>query len=116
MGTFLDESDQVTYILDGLLEEYDPMVMNMAATNLNDAVSVAYVHGLLLNMKTHLSYHRASSMPLDQTTIALFTPKNGSNTNFGRGSGCQSRGRGVVNKVVEDHHCYIPVSNHPGLG
>ena len=57
----MDESDQVTHILDGLPEEYDPVVMNVAAANLSDNVSVAFVHGLLLNMEMRLNRHKASS-------------------------------------------------------
>ncbi|KAJ8624154.1 hypothetical protein MRB53_032684 [Persea americana] len=49
IGHFVDESDQVTHILDGLLEEYDPVVINV--TDQTDHVSVAYVHGLLLIME-----------------------------------------------------------------
>lgn len=47
-GRFVDESDQVTYILDRLPEEYDQVVMYVAAANQAGHVSVAYVHGLLI--------------------------------------------------------------------
>lgn len=47
----VDASDQVTHILDGLLEECDHVVMNVATANLQDHVSVDYVRGLLLNME-----------------------------------------------------------------
>ena len=44
----------------------------------SDYVSVAYVHGLLLNMEMRLAHHRScSASPFDQTTTALFTPKIG---------------------------------------
>lgn len=33
IGHFVDESDWVTCILDGLPEEYDPTVMNVAIAN-----------------------------------------------------------------------------------
>lgn len=59
VGHFIDESDQVTHILDGLLEEYDPIVMNVAAANQTDHVLVACVHGLLLNMKMRIARHRS---------------------------------------------------------
>lgn len=51
VGHPVDESDQVTHYLDCLPEEYDLVVMNVAATNQSAPVSVAYVHGLLLNME-----------------------------------------------------------------
>lgn len=70
------------------------MVINVAAANLNDHVSVAYVHGLLLNMEMRLVCHKASSLPSDQTTSALFTPTNNTITASSRGGGRQSRGRG----------------------
>ena len=73
---------------DGLPEEYDPVVMNIGATNLSDQVSVAYVHGQLLNMEMRIAHHQSSSsMPFDQTAVALFTPKNGTNTSYGHGGG-----------------------------
>lgn len=75
MGQFVDETDQATHILDGLPEEYDPIVVNIAATNQNDPVSVAYVHGLLLHMEMRLLRHRSSNfVSSDQTSTALFTP------------------------------------------
>ncbi|KAJ8616051.1 hypothetical protein MRB53_035423 [Persea americana] len=69
--------------------------MNVAAANLSDNVSVAFVHGLLLNMGMRLNRHRASSSsPFDQTTSALFTPKTSMNTNSSHGGGRHNRGRG----------------------
>lgn len=55
MGHSIDESDQVTHILDGLLEEYDLVVINVATANLNDNVFVSYVYGLLLNIEMLLA-------------------------------------------------------------
>ena len=46
VGHFVEESDQINHILDGLSDEYDPVVMNVAAANLSDHVPIAYVHGL----------------------------------------------------------------------
>lgn len=46
-----DKSDQVTHILDGLLEEYDPVVMNVAAANQVAQIPIAYLHGFQLNME-----------------------------------------------------------------
>lgn len=57
IGHFINESDQVTHILDGLPEEYDAMVMNVDAANQTDPVLVAYVHGLLLNMEMRIARH-----------------------------------------------------------
>ncbi|RWR76373.1 putative polyprotein [Cinnamomum micranthum f. kanehirae] len=95
VGHLVDESDQVTHILDGLPEEYDPVVMNVAAANQSDHVSVAYVHGLLLNMEMRIACHHIfSQSPSDQATTALFTPKNGQNNNSNHGGGRQGRGRG----------------------
>ena len=95
VGHSVEECDQITHILDGLLEEYDPVVMNIVAANLSDHVSVAYVHGLLLNMEMRISRHRSSSpKPSDQNTVALFTPKNGKNTSYGHSCGRQGRARG----------------------
>ncbi|KAJ8627344.1 hypothetical protein MRB53_020651 [Persea americana] len=72
LGHYIDEFDQVTYILDGLPEEYDPIVMNVTATNQSAPVSIAYVHGLLLNMETRIARHRSSShSPSEQTTTVL---------------------------------------------
>ncbi|KAJ8644755.1 hypothetical protein MRB53_006503 [Persea americana] len=69
--------------------------MNIVAANLSDHVSVAYVHGLLLNMEMRIAHHRSSSSkPSDQNTVALFTPENGTNTSYGHGCGRQGRGRG----------------------
>lgn len=96
VGHFVNESDQVTHILDGLPEEYDPVVMNVAAANLGNPLSVAYVHGLLLNMEMRIARHRSSSSsPSEQTTSALFTPKVGNANHFGRGGGhSSSQGHG----------------------
>lgn len=57
MGHSIDESDQVTHILDGLPEEYDLVVINVATANLNDNVFVSYVYGLLLNIEMRLAQH-----------------------------------------------------------
>lgn len=88
----------MTHILDGLPEEYDPVVMNVAAANQTDHVSVAYVHGLLLNMEMRIARHRSSTAGhSEQTNTALFTPKNGNTNNSGRNGGRFSnhgRGRG----------------------
>lgn len=91
---FVDKSDQVTSILVGLPEEYDPIVMNAGETNQNAPISDAYVHGLLLNMEIRLSCHWSSTSS-DQITFALFTLKNRSSTHSRRGAGRSShRGRG----------------------
>lgn len=60
-GHFVNESEQVTNILDRLPEEYDQVVMYVAAANQAGHVSIAYVHGLLLNMEMCKARHRFSS-------------------------------------------------------
>lgn len=86
IGHFVDESDLVTHILDSLIEEYAPVVMNVVAAKQTDHVLVAYVHGLFLNMEMCIAHHRSStSSPSGQTTSALFTHKTGTNNNHGHG-------------------------------
>lgn len=93
VGHHVARFDQVTHILDGLLEEYDPVVINVAAANQNDGISIAYVHGLLLNMEMRLARHCSPPhSPSDQTITVLFTPKSGHHNNHGGGH--QGRGRG----------------------
>lgn len=58
---FIDKSDKVTHILDFLSEEYDPVVMNVTATNQNVSILVAYVYGHLLNMEIRLFRHQSSA-------------------------------------------------------
>ncbi|KAJ8621557.1 hypothetical protein MRB53_030086 [Persea americana] len=68
--------DQVTHILNGLPEDYDPVVMNVAVANQAAQIPVAYLHGLVLDMEIRIAHHRASaSSPLDQTSTALFIQK-----------------------------------------
>lgn len=87
VGHLIDEFDQATHILDGLPEEYALVVMNIAANNQFAPVSVAYVHGLLLNMEMRITRHRSStSLGLEQTTIALLTPIDVGSSNCGWGS------------------------------
>lgn len=51
VGHFVDEFHQVNHILDSLPEEYDSIVVNVAATNHTALVLATYVHGNLLNME-----------------------------------------------------------------
>lgn len=76
VGYSIDESDRVTHTLDGLPEEYDHVVMNVAAANLKDSVPIHYVNGFLLNMEMRLARHRSNtSVSSNQTTTALFMQK-----------------------------------------
>lgn len=50
--------------------------MNIAANNQFAPVSIAYVHGLLLNMAMRLTRNRSStSLGSDQTTTLFLDPK-----------------------------------------
>ncbi|KAJ8644451.1 hypothetical protein MRB53_006199 [Persea americana] len=94
IGHFVYELDQATHILDGLPEEYDPLVVNVAVANLSDNIFVTFVYDLLLNIDMRLTHHRASSSPSD---FCPFTTRNGGrkvSSSSCRNGGCPNKGRG----------------------
>lgn len=70
------------------------MIINVAAVNLSNNVSIAFVHDLLLNMEMCLTRHWVSLSPSEQANSALFTTKNSTNQPFGRNGGHFNSGHG----------------------